>query len=771
MAGSTTTALPVTTYAVDVLCNGPSGTARIKLDRFVAQMTAQAGPTYATRAELYADLNWPSGSVGFVRGDTNVSYRGVYRKLGSGGSGSWSRVGDLPMGAVEQAILDAETAARTDADEALRLMIASPDNRIPGGTFVGGDPWMRSPAQIVGLIQPEISGLLYPRGIRWTQGVSNFAIWRSLAAGVLGKYVFGGLFVVSSNPANLPTSATIYQENVDGLLTGLTDPTVGYVDVAPGIRFVWRAGRAQASGTRNMLVGLAEGAADNQRFATGFYCLVGDQPFDPDKMVAALRADQKRLAALASLTAKTVPGVARFVFQGSGDVDSFVTGSLDGSSITRVFCVDPPGDSARPVLNFRRDEIDGVVVRLVTDDVAPQRVWGTTLGANHGWSATTLTAAGHGKTVASQGGIYASGGRQFMLMRVLDANTLLLTEVGANGAAPTGSYTFVSGPGPTSSFTATSAVVGQFYPSVQNRSVGAIVDGSPVSYGDHPYRDRVQIRETYEVATKSDLLNWWKTGGGVASPAPNAPPAYAVTNTYVFDREGQCTVHAEITVLSNVQIDDLMILQAQRANASDYYIPKAVPFSLGGRTVDYANIEPADLTSSGGLPSVMMTPARMEATGLAIDRVVALFGQSYVFATGFAPLLAAAPAQRRPNTSIKALELRGGTDKLYMAGIDKGSFTAARGDSFAFVGYRNLSRKPAVKTAAYTVRVGPDAYVYADWHDVQLTDRIDIPAELIGRPFTVVETRNATVLSSSASGAVLVGVSASGGYAYAILKF
>ena len=396
------------------------------------------------------------------------------------------------------------------------------------------------------------------------------------------------------------------------------------------------------------------------------------------------------------------------MYQGSGDVDSFVTGSLDGSSVTRVFCVDPPRHSDRPVLNFRRDEIDGVVVRLVTDDVAPQRVWGTTLGANHGWSATTLTAAGHGKTVACQGAIYAAGGKQWMLMKIIDANTLLVTQVGANGAAPTGAYTYVSGPGPTASITATAAVVGQFYPSIQKRTVRTIVDGSPVSYGDHPYRDRVQLRETYEVATKANL---------------------------------------------------------------DYYIPKAVPFLLGGRSLDYATIEAADLTTTGGLPSVMMTPSRMEANGLGVDRMVALFGQSYVFACGFAPVLAAAPAQRRSNTSVKALEIRGGTDKLYMAGIDRGSFTAARGDSFAFVGYRNVARRSGIKTAAYTVRVGQDACVYADWHDVQLTDRIDIPGELIGRPFTVVEASNVSILSGSASGAVLVDVSAAGSYAFAVLKF
>ena len=671
-----------------------------------------------------------------------------------------------------------EAAARVTADDALSTRITAlraetvpTRNQVPFGTFVGGDPWLRTPARIVGLTQPEVAGKVYPRGVQWPVGQTQFAIWRSLAEGVLGKYVFGAVVIVSSNPANLPAAAAIYQEDAAGTLTGLTTPVTGYVDIAPTIRLVWRTGRAQASGTRNTMVGAAEAPVDDTRFATGFYLLTSDTPFDAETTVQQIVADQKRLAGLSALTAKAIPGVGRFVYQGSGDVDSFVTGYLDGSTITRVFRADPVPDALRPVLNFLRDEVNGVVVRNVTDDVAPQRVWGTTLGANHGWAATTVTANGHGKTVASQGGIYANGGKQWMLMRVVNANTLVLTEVNGNGSAAAGAYTHVNGPGPTGSFTASAPSVGQWYPSIQNRRLKAIVDGADVGYGDHPFRDRVQLRETYEVAAKADLLTWWGANGRVASPAPNATAAYAVTNTYAFDREGQVTIHTEITALANVQVNDLMFLQAQRAGASDYYIPKTVPFTQGGRSLDYANIEPADLTSTGGLASVFITPDRMAGTGLAPDRVVALFGQQYVFATGFVPVLQAAADQRRANVSVKALELRGGTDKLYMAGVDRGDFTAARGDSFAVVGYRNIGPKPALKTAAYTVRVGQTAYVYADWHDDTLTDRIDIPAELVGRPFELVESRNAQVLSNSASGSVLVGVTAAGGYGFVILKF
>lgn len=683
---------------------------------------------------------------------------------------------DAALSARITALTDAEVADRKAGDSELSIRITKlraetvpTDNKIPFGTFVGGDPWLRTPTEIVGLTQPEVQGVLYPRGINWPTGQSEFAIWRSLAAGVLGKYVFGAVFVIAANPADLPTAATIYQENSSGALTGLDSATTGYVDLAPTIRLIWRTGKASASGTRNTMVGAAEAPA-GVRFATGFYLLTDDAPFDADTTTTQLILDQKRLASMSSLTAKAMTGVARFVYQGAGDVESFVTGYLDGNTITRVFQADPNPVSLRPVFNFLRDEVNGTAVRVVTDDVAPQRAWGATVGANHGWAATTLTAAGHGKTVASQGAIYANGGKQWMLMRVVDGSKLIVTEVGGNSAGASGAYTYVSGPGPTGTITVTAVASGQWYPTIQNRRVKAFVDGASVSYGDHPFRDSVLIRETYDVATKANLLAWWGANGGVADPKPNATPAYAVNNSYVFDRTGQCTIPSEITVLDEVVVNDLMFLQAQRAGASDYYIPKAVPFTLNGRSLDYANIEAADLTSTGGLPSVFISPDRMEASGLAVDRLLALFGNNHVFAVGFLPRLAASIDRRRDNTTVKALEIRGGTDKVYMAGVDKGNHTLSRGQSYAVVGYRNILPKPSNRTSSYVVRVGGEAYLYADWHDVSRTDRVEIPADLVGLPMSVVESRNATVLSSSSVGEVIIGVSAVSDYAYVVMR-
>ncbi|MFN7003747.1 MAG: hypothetical protein ACK4NW_10000, partial [Roseinatronobacter sp.] len=106
MDATTTDNLPVVTIVNELLGNDAGGnTARIRIDRLVALVAALMGPTYAARAGLFGDLGWPSGSIGYVRNDANTAFNGVYKKSGSAGSGSWSRIGDLPTGAVEMDLI------------------------------------------------------------------------------------------------------------------------------------------------------------------------------------------------------------------------------------------------------------------------------------------------------------------------------------------------------------------------------------------------------------------------------------------------------------------------------------------------------------------------------------------------------------------------------------------------------------------------------------------------------------------------------------------
>lgn len=115
MTGIRTDQLPWAPDATEFLVNGPNGTARVAANHAAALLGGLIGPALQTRAQLFADLAWPAGAMGSVWGDATSSHNGVYRKSGGVGSGSWSRVGDLPPSSIGSSQLAAETSAREAA--------------------------------------------------------------------------------------------------------------------------------------------------------------------------------------------------------------------------------------------------------------------------------------------------------------------------------------------------------------------------------------------------------------------------------------------------------------------------------------------------------------------------------------------------------------------------------------------------------------------------------------------------------------------------------
>jgi hypothetical protein len=51
---------------------------------------------FTTRANLYANLAYAANTLAWVVNDTTAAYNGIYQKQGASGSGSWTRVADLP---------------------------------------------------------------------------------------------------------------------------------------------------------------------------------------------------------------------------------------------------------------------------------------------------------------------------------------------------------------------------------------------------------------------------------------------------------------------------------------------------------------------------------------------------------------------------------------------------------------------------------------------------------------------------------------------------
>ncbi|MCM2399428.1 hypothetical protein NBH19_25410 [Rhizobium sp. S95] len=68
-----------------------------------------AAKLYATRSSLYADLTEDANTLAWVYGDSTAAYNGIYMKVGASGSGSWTRIGDLPYSFVKMSDTGAGT--------------------------------------------------------------------------------------------------------------------------------------------------------------------------------------------------------------------------------------------------------------------------------------------------------------------------------------------------------------------------------------------------------------------------------------------------------------------------------------------------------------------------------------------------------------------------------------------------------------------------------------------------------------------------------------
>ncbi|MFI0477396.1 hypothetical protein, partial [Paracoccus jiaweipingae] len=121
MSGIATPNLPQQPVVDELIGNADGNTVRISLDRLIALVMGGHGPSYETRAGLVADLDWAEGTIATVWGGDEAT-RGVYRKRGATGSGSWARMGDLPGMSTTLAALAAKADKATVDNRGTRAM-------------------------------------------------------------------------------------------------------------------------------------------------------------------------------------------------------------------------------------------------------------------------------------------------------------------------------------------------------------------------------------------------------------------------------------------------------------------------------------------------------------------------------------------------------------------------------------------------------------------------------------------------------------------------
>ncbi|WP_206531576.1 pectate lyase family protein [Affinirhizobium pseudoryzae] len=114
----------------------------------VTTATAAASAVFDTRANLYASLAYAANTMAWVVNDTTAAYNGIYRKSGASGSGSWSRVANLPHGLIVASNAGAgganaivATSALPISESALVLLnIATTNTSSPVTVAFNGEP-------------------------------------------------------------------------------------------------------------------------------------------------------------------------------------------------------------------------------------------------------------------------------------------------------------------------------------------------------------------------------------------------------------------------------------------------------------------------------------------------------------------------------------------------------------------------------------------------------------------------------------------------------
>lgn len=425
------------------------------------------------------------------------------------------------------------------------------------------------------------------------------------------------------------------------------------------------------------------------------------------------------------------------------------------------------------LFNFLSGTFDNTRMEYMGDDVAPIRIDGTTVGANHGYAKTTITSAGHGKTNADVGSIWSDGAAQFVIIDIVSVDKISVTARTSNVGLTANSLTHVSGATNTAAINTTTKTTNQLFPVIKNHNLTVMVDGYKIDTSNprlYSYKKELAIHESYEIMSKSDIAEWIILNRGKSLPQYDAAASVLYNTSHVFDKDGGCVVYTSVTAYKSVPFQDYMGTQSFRFGGTErkYYVPKSIPFVSDLVSYDFTQLQPM---ANYFTTPIFFTSARNEVGANPVDRLIQ-FSSDVGFATGYLPLLDAKPSERLTNASRKYLEIRGDSLKVYPMLVDNAAKTTLEaGDSYAAIAYRKYFRRDSNRTAKYVVRSNIADFLYLDWHSAKM-DVIELDDDLIGRSFTVHEkSSNVTILSKFATNNVAVKIDSSKSYGYLVLRF
>lgn len=91
------------------------------LEQVATAIGSNPGLIFPSKTIMDAALNYSQGQMAWVLGDTVAANNGIYRKIGTSGTGSWARLGDLPYGLINASDVGAGTPNAIQATSSLPI--------------------------------------------------------------------------------------------------------------------------------------------------------------------------------------------------------------------------------------------------------------------------------------------------------------------------------------------------------------------------------------------------------------------------------------------------------------------------------------------------------------------------------------------------------------------------------------------------------------------------------------------------------------------------
>lgn len=411
-------------------------------------------------------------------------------------------------------------------------------------------------------------------------------------------------------------------------------------------------------------------------------------------------------------------------------------------------------------------------VHYAGDDNAPILTGWSYVGGNHGWNAgVQITAPGHDKTSVDLGSRYSDGTNTYILLRIIDANTLLwacpyTTDAGGVVSCaqtlPVATLTRVAGSTHNADVPITGGVsLVQILPSTTRIGMEATLDGGPLTDGTTTGQVLL-LTETYQIVSYKALLDW-----AIANIAQNPFANLAsiggfarISNTYRITAEG-------IIVGQTVTMQEASTLSMAVTQQGALTIP------AGGTLTEYL----PGIGTAGGFD--FSTDA--DITTVSTEVHVALANQLtaadppnrsrqwaknsggtrvYGIEMGLLPVMDGKPATRKTNGTDTTSWILSTLSKNYPQMI----FAKATsiGDSFSGVGYRRYLTPAAAPEQV--VSDGSRSWVVIDQPAAHADVQVASVPSLLGRKLAVVGTATVTTATDYVSGAGIAYTNTAPGY-------